>query len=87
MNRAVTPALPIAIEVPDFLTVIVHPDIDARGISASIPALPACLTQGKNLNEVCANLRDAAEGWLVVAHKDGLARDPVGHPRLQGTII
>ena len=38
------------------------------------PALPGCHTQGETLKEVRANLREAAEGWLAVAHDDALAR-------------
>ncbi|TMQ35137.1 MAG: type II toxin-antitoxin system HicB family antitoxin, partial [Planctomycetota bacterium] len=46
--------------------------------SASIPALPGCHTQGETLDEVRANLREAAEGWLAVAHEDGLTREAAG---------
>ncbi len=37
--------------------------------SASVPALPGCVTQGENLDEVLANVVEAAEGWLAVAHE------------------
>jgi len=47
----------------------------AGNFSASIPALPGCHTQGETLDEVRANLREAAEGWLAVAHADGLTHD------------
>ena len=47
---------------------------DGGGYSASIPALPGCHTQGETIEEVRANLREAAEGWLAVAH-DGMAAD------------
>jgi predicted RNase H-like HicB family nuclease len=62
------------------LTAVVQAEPDAGGYSASIPALPGCHTQGETLEEVRANLRDAAEGWLAVAHDEALARDDPGQP-------
>ena len=75
MSRGAIPATPVAVDVAVILTAIVRPEPDAGGYSASIPALPGCHTQGETLDEVRANLREAAEGWLAVAHDDGLARD------------
>jgi len=75
MSRATTPAPPITVDVPVNLTAIVRAEPEAGGYSASIPALPGCHTQGETLDEVRANLREAAEGWLAVAHEDGLAKD------------
>jgi predicted RNase H-like HicB family nuclease len=75
MSRAVTPPQTIAVDVPVVLTAVVRPEPEAGGYSASIPALPGCHTQGETLEEVRANLREAAEGWLAVAHDDGLARE------------
>jgi predicted RNase H-like HicB family nuclease len=75
MNPATTPAPPVVVNVPVVLTAIVRPEPEAGGYSASIPALPGCHTQGETLDEVRANLREAAEGWLAVAHDDALARD------------
>jgi len=37
------------------------------GFSAEIPALPGCVTQGDTLEELKANLIEAAEGWLEAA--------------------
>ena len=75
MSRAITLSQPIAVDVPVVLTAVVRAEPDAGGYSASIPALPGCHTQGETLDEIRANLREAAEGWLAVAHEDGLARD------------
>jgi predicted RNase H-like HicB family nuclease len=75
MNRTATPAPPLAVDVPIVLTAIIRPEPEAGGYSASIPALPGCHTQGETLDEVRANLREAAEGWLAVAHEDGLTRE------------
>jgi predicted RNase H-like HicB family nuclease len=81
MSRGTTPAPPLAVDVPVVLTAIIRPEPDAGGYSASIPALPGCHTQGETLDEVRANLREAAEGWLAVAHEDGLAREATAGPR------
>ena len=78
MSHATTIASPFAVDVAVILTAIVHPEPDAGGCSASIPALPGCHTQGETLDEVRANLREAAEGWLAVAHDDSLARQNAG---------
>jgi predicted RNase H-like HicB family nuclease len=75
MSRAVTPPQTIAVDVAVVLTAVVRPEPEVGGYSASIPALPGCHTQGETLDEVRANLREAAEGWLAVAHDDGLARE------------
>ena len=73
-----TAAPPVAVGVAVTPTAIIRAEPDAGGYSASIPALPGCHTQGETLDEVCANLREAAEGWLAVAHDDGVARDAAG---------
>lgn len=78
MSRAATPTQSIAVDVAVVLTAIVRPEPEAGGYSASIPALPGCHTQGETLEEVRVNLREAAEGWLAVAHEDALARDTAG---------
>jgi predicted RNase H-like HicB family nuclease len=74
MRTAATIVSPILVDVAVHLTAIVRPEPEAGGFSASIPSLPGCHTQGETLDEVRANLREAAEGWLAVAHEDGLAR-------------
>ena len=81
MSRAATQTSPLVVDVAITLTAIVRPEPEAGGYSASIPALPGCHTQGETLDEVRANLREAAEGWLAVAHEDALARDAAGGAR------
>ena len=78
MSHATTTAPPIFVDVTVNLTAIVRPEPDAGGYSASIPSLPGCHTQGETLDEIRSNLREAAEGWLAVAHEDGLVRDAAG---------
>ena len=75
MSHTTTPAQPVVVDVAVTLTAIVRPEPDAGGYSASIPALPGCHTQGETLDEIRANLREAAEGWLAVAHDDALAAE------------
>ena len=79
MSPTTTPASPVAVDVAVILTAIVRPEPEAGGYSASIPALPGCHTQGETLDEVRANLREAAEGWLAVAHDDLETRCPGLH--------
>jgi predicted RNase H-like HicB family nuclease len=59
---------PIAVQVTVTVTALVHPEPDAGGFSAEVPALPGCFTEGETLDEVRANLREAAEAWLAAAH-------------------
>ena len=60
------------------LTAPVHPEPEVGGYSAEVPTLPGCYTQGETLEEVEANLREAAEGWLSSVHDEALAqRQPV----------
>src|SRR2546428_13825623 len=75
MSHATTTTAPIVVDVAVNLTAIVRAEPEAGGYSASIPALPGCHTQGETLDEVRTDLREAAEGWLAVAHDDALARD------------
>jgi len=78
MTPTSIPAPPVAVDVAVVLTAIIRSEADGGGYSASIPALPGCHTQGETLDEVRANLREAAEGWLAVAHEDGLTREAAG---------
>lgn len=75
MSNGTTSVEPIIVDLSVDLTAIIRPEPEAGGYSASIPALLGCHSQGETLDEVRANLREAAEGWLAVAHEDGLARD------------
>src|SRR5579871_3042250 len=75
MNRTSAVPPPVVVEVAVNLTAIIRPEPEVGGCSASIPALPGCHTQGETLEEVRANLREAVEAWLAVAHEDGMTRD------------
>ena len=47
------------------LKAIIH-EAEEGGFWAEVPALPGCVTQGKSVDEVTTNLREAIEGWLSV---------------------
>ena len=59
------PITPITIAVS--LPARVHHDEDGV-VWADVPALPGCVAGGAELDEVPANLRAAAEGWLLAKH-------------------
>jgi predicted RNase H-like HicB family nuclease len=54
------------------LEALVYPE-EVGGFSATVPALRGCHTEGESMEEVSANLREAAELWLEVAHDHGVA--------------
>ena len=50
------------------LTAIVEKEPDG-GYSAEIAELPGCITEADTLEELKANLKEAAEGWLEAARE------------------
>jgi predicted RNase H-like HicB family nuclease len=50
----------ISIEMP----ARIHRDSDGA-LWAEVPALPGCVAGGETLDELLANLKEAAEGWLL----------------------
>jgi predicted RNase H-like HicB family nuclease len=67
-----TPPIPMQFSIT--LTALVYPEPEVGGYSAEVPALPGCYTQGETLEEIQANLREAAEGWLGSAHDEAVDR-------------
>ena len=57
------------------LKIIIHP-AEEGGFWAEVPALPGCFSEGDTREEVAANIREAAEGWLAVASE----REPIEQP-------
>lgn len=56
------------------LKVLVHA-AEEGGFWAEVPALPGCVSEGDTFDETLANVREAAEGWLLVA-ADRAEADP-----------
>ena len=54
---------PFTVEVRVRLRALVVPEPDGR-YSVIVPALPGCVTQGDSVEEVQANVVEAAEVWL-----------------------
>jgi predicted RNase H-like HicB family nuclease len=48
------------------LRVLVHA-AEEGGYWAEVPAFPGCVSEGETFEEVLANIREAAEGWIEVA--------------------
>ena len=44
---------------------IIH-DAEEGGYWAEVPALPGCVSEGDNLEELKSNLKEAITGWLEV---------------------
>jgi predicted RNase H-like HicB family nuclease len=74
MSSPAAVARPVTVQATVTLTAVVRPEPEGGGFSASVPALPGCHTQGDTLDEVRANLREAAEGWLASAHDAAAGR-------------
>ena len=80
MNDATTLAPPIAVQLTVSIEALVHPETDVGGYSAEVPALPGCYTDGETLDEIRANLREAAEAWLASAHAAALRKSNIEIP-------
>jgi predicted RNase H-like HicB family nuclease len=48
------------------LKVVIH-EAEEGGFWAEVPALRGCASEGETLDEVVANIREAARGWLDAA--------------------
>ena len=48
---------------------IIH-DAEEGGYWAEVPALPGCVSEGDNLEELKSNLKEAITGWLEVYNKE-----------------
>jgi len=57
----------ITVEVKIRLQALAIPEA-VGGYSVIVPSLPGCVTQGETIEEVTANVVEAAEGWLAAGH-------------------
>ncbi len=54
---------------------IIHPE-PTGGYWGEVPALTGCYSQGETVEELLANLREAAQGCLAVLREEGRSPDP-----------
>ncbi len=45
---------------------------DSNGYTVTIPALPGCVTQGKNKDEALERIQEAIQGYLETLEIEGL---------------
>jgi predicted RNase H-like HicB family nuclease len=56
------------------LAVVVHP-AEEGGFWAEVPSLRGCVSEGDSLDEVVANIREAARAWLDAAAEQNPPED------------
>ncbi|HEY1663167.1 MAG TPA: type II toxin-antitoxin system HicB family antitoxin [Verrucomicrobiae bacterium] len=54
---------------------VIHPE-PKGGYWGEVPALTGCYSQGETVEELLANLREAAQGCLEVLRAEGRSPDP-----------
>jgi antitoxin HicB len=54
-------------------TVVLEPNDPDPGFTATVPALPGCLSVGATIDGALVNVRDAIELWISMARKKGEA--------------
>ncbi len=42
------------------------------GYTITVPSLPGCISYGETFEEAMEMIKDALEGWLAVARKEGI---------------
>ena len=52
-------------------TVILEPDDERRGYTVLVPALPGCVTQGRNQEEALLRAREAIAAYIESLEADG----------------
>ena len=53
-------------------TVVLERDAASGVYTVTVPALPGCVTEGKNLADARAQAREAIQGYLESLQKDGV---------------
>lgn len=56
------------------INVIIKQD-DTGYYYAEVPAMPGCFSQGKNIDEVKKNIKEAIEGWIEVMNEKVVEKD------------
>ncbi|MEI8375599.1 MAG: type II toxin-antitoxin system HicB family antitoxin [Planctomycetota bacterium] len=57
---------------------VVYTPIEDDWIMATVPELPGAVTQGRDMNEARANIRDAVE-LLLQSYRENAAKDSPGN--------
>ena len=52
-------------------TVVLEPDQEGKGFTATVPALPGCVSEGDTLEEALENIKEAIELYLDSCQKAG----------------
>ena len=52
------------------------------GYTVVAPALPGCVSEGDTEEEALENIKDAIQGWLLVAKKHGLYVPDLGEVKI-----
>ena len=55
--------------------VVLEPQEDG-GYTATVPALPGCISEGETKKETMANIKDAIRGYLACYHKKNRKENP-----------
>jgi predicted RNase H-like HicB family nuclease len=61
--------------VPMTFRAVIHPE-PSGGYWGEVPALTGCYSQGQTVEDLLANLREAALGCLEVLREEGRTPDP-----------
>lgn len=51
--------------------IVVYPGEDGYWVG-ECPSLPGCISQGKTLEEIIENMKEAIEGYIAALEEDGL---------------
>lgn len=52
-------------------TVVIEPNGEEPGFTATVPALSGCISAGDTIDETLENVKDAIELWVSMAAKKG----------------
>jgi predicted RNase H-like HicB family nuclease len=64
------------------LKVLIHA-AEEGGFWAEVPAFPGCVSEGDTLEEVRANIKESAEGWLESASERRPSAEFSPNPRVE----
>jgi predicted RNase H-like HicB family nuclease len=65
--KSTAPGPPFSVKARVEIEAIVIPELDG-GFSVVVPALPGCFAEGDTVEEIQANIIEAAESWLETVH-------------------